>query len=175
MPFTPIHFGPGVLLKAVAPSRFSFAAFALANVVIDLEPLYHILRGDYPLHGPLHTLFGATATGLLVGVGISLLSDVSRQVPSVNYTASKLPDELQVELRMSACVLGGVVGGASHSLFDSLIYSDYHPLAPFSLRNPLLGSVAPDALVTSLLAAGAIGMAVLAVRVLVLRLNRRAG
>ena len=172
MPFTPIHFGPGVLLKAVAPSRFSFTAFVLANVVIDLEPLYHILRGDHPLHGPLHSLVGATMIGLLAGVGVSLIPQVARRAPLAQDTPSKLPDALQAELRLSACVLGGVVGGASHALLDAFIYSDFHPFLPFSGRNPLLGSITPNSLTQGLLVAGAIGVALLAVRAL---LARRAG
>ena len=175
MPFTPIHFGPGVLLKAVAPAHFSFTAFILGNVVIDLEPLYHILSGDSPLHGPLHSLVGATMTGVLAGVGLSLLSEASKRVSSIEDATSRLPRELQAELRMLACVFGGAVGGASHAFFDSLIYNDFYPLAPFSLSNPMLGSIAPDVLVTGLLFAGLIGVALLAARVIVTRLNRRAG
>jgi len=175
MPFTPIHFGPGVLVKAVAPARFSFTAFVLANVLIDFEPLYHILRGDSPLHGPLHSLVGATTTGVLAGVGLSLLSEASKRVSSIEDATSRLPSELQAELRMLACVFGGAVGGASHAFFDSLIYNDFYPLAPFSLSNPMLGSIAPDVLVPGLLFAGLIGVALLAARVIVTRLNRRAG
>jgi hypothetical protein len=106
MPFTPIHFGPGVLVKAAAPARFSFTAFVLANVVIDLEPLCHIVRGDSPLHGTLHSLVGATTTGVLAGVGLSLLSEASNRVPSIEDATSRLPSELQAEFRMLACVFG---------------------------------------------------------------------
>jgi len=175
MPFTPIHFGPGVLVKAVAPAQFSFTAFVLANVLIDLEPLFHIVMGDSPLHGPLHSLLGATATGVLAGVGLSLLSEASKRVPSIKDATSSLPIEFQAELRMLACVFGGAVGGTSHAYFDSLIYADFYPLVPFSLGNPMLGSIAPDVLVTGLLSAGLIGVALLTARVVVTRLNRRAG
>jgi len=175
MPFTPIHFGPGVLVKAVAPGQFSFTAFVLANVVIDLEPLYHIVRGNSPLHGPMHSLIGATTAGVLAGVGLSLLSEGSKRLFSIEAATSRLPNELQAELRMPACVLGGALGGASHAFFDALIYSDFHPLAPFSFGNPVLGSIAPDVLVTALLFAGLIGAALLIARVIVTRLNRRAG
>ena len=61
MPITPFHFGPGALFKAAAPAHVSWAVFALANVLIDLEPigLYYI-TGD-PAHPWLHTLAGALA------------------------------------------------------------------------------------------------------------------
>ena len=57
MPATPFHFGPGLLIKAVAPHQFSVAAYSVAQVVIDLESGYHLLRGDYPVHRQAHTFF----------------------------------------------------------------------------------------------------------------------
>lgn len=39
MPITPFHFGPGALIKAMAPQHVSWTAFALANGLIDLEPI----------------------------------------------------------------------------------------------------------------------------------------
>ena len=50
MPITPFHFGPGALIKAAVPDHFSWTVFALANVVIDLEPVsLFFLIGD-PAH-----------------------------------------------------------------------------------------------------------------------------
>lgn len=60
MPFTPIHLGIGALGKAALGRRFSFAVFATAQVLMDLEPgfvMYFDL--DEPLHGLSHTLPGA--------------------------------------------------------------------------------------------------------------------
>jgi hypothetical protein len=62
MPFTPLHFGPGLIVKAAVPGQFSLTAYTLANIAVDLEPLCHIVRRDYPLHGPFHTLPLATLT-----------------------------------------------------------------------------------------------------------------
>jgi hypothetical protein len=172
MPFTPLHFGPGLIVKTAAPTRFSLTAFIVANVAIDVEPLYHIIQGDYPVHGPLHTLLGATTTGLLAGVSVFLLSQLSRRVPFLQNTTGKLPTFVQAEFILSACILGGVIGGISHSLIDALIYSDVHPFAPMSLQNPFLGSVRPDALTNSLVLAGAVGFALLIFVALFLRRAR---
>jgi hypothetical protein len=161
MPFTPFHFGPGLIIKAAAPSQFSLTAYTLANVAVDLEPLYHIVRGDSPLHGPLHTLPFATLTGLLVGAGVSLLPKAFR---ASRETIGKYPDALRAEFRLPECIIGGVLGGMSHSLIDSLIYTDFYPFAPFSELNPLHGLVAPGALVGGLFWAGVIGLALLAIR-----------
>ena len=162
MPFTPLHFGPGLIIKAAAPSQFSLTAYTLANVAVDLEPLYHILRGDYPLHGPMHTLPLATLTGLLVGAGVSLLPKAFRDGPA----AEKLPDALRAEFRLPECILAGVLGGMSHSLIDSIIYTDFHPLAPFSAQNPLHGLITPNALSYGLFLTGVIGLVLLAIRAL---------
>jgi hypothetical protein len=71
MPITPLHFGPGLLLKATAPHHFSWCAFVAANVLIDIEPAaYWIIEGE-PHHRFLHTYFGATIVGV-VAAAISL-------------------------------------------------------------------------------------------------------
>ena len=51
MPFTPFHLGPGALFKAIGGNRFSFMVFGGSQVLMDVEPLVHILRGDAVLHG----------------------------------------------------------------------------------------------------------------------------
>jgi len=164
MPFTPLHFGPGLIVKAAAPSQFSLTAYTLANVAVDLEPLYHIVRGDYPLHGPFHTLPLATLTGLLVGVGVSLLPKAFRTVSSKD-TDRTYPDALRAEFRLPTSIIGGVLGGLSHSLIDSLIYTDFHPFAPLSAQNPLHGLITPGDLSYSLFLAGVIGLVLLVSRI----------
>lgn len=42
MPLTPSHFGPALLVKSLAPRRFSWGAFIAATVVIDCETAYNI-------------------------------------------------------------------------------------------------------------------------------------
>jgi hypothetical protein len=37
MPFTPYHFGPGALVKAIMPRHFSFTVFCFAQIVTDFE------------------------------------------------------------------------------------------------------------------------------------------
>lgn len=167
MPFTPLHFGPGLIVKAAAPSHFSLTAYTLANVAVDLEPLYHIVRGDTPLHGPFHTLPLATLTGLLMGVGVSLLPKVFR-ASSLQRADGKYPDALRAEFRLPTSIIGGVLGGISHSLIDSLIYTDFHPFAPLSAQNSLHGLVTPGALSYGLFLAGVIGLVLLVLRALLI-------
>ncbi len=65
MPITPFHLGPGLALKSCSPRAFSLTAFVIAQVIIDLEPLYYLLRNDYPWHRFMHTLSGATLVTVL--------------------------------------------------------------------------------------------------------------
>ena len=68
MPITPFHFGPGALFKVLAPRHFSWTCFALANILIDLEPVtLFLLIGD-PAHPWLHTLPGALAVAAIAAI-----------------------------------------------------------------------------------------------------------
>ena len=68
MPFTPFHFGPGLALKGVAAPVFSWSAFAAAQVLIDCETLYYLVRQEYPVHRFFHSFLGATAAGLVAAI-----------------------------------------------------------------------------------------------------------
>ncbi len=68
MPFTPFHMGAALLLKPVARERFSVLVFGVSQVLIDIEPLARIIRGDTILHGFTHTLCGALAIGAAAAV-----------------------------------------------------------------------------------------------------------
>jgi len=65
MPFTPLHFGPGALVKSIAPRHFSLQVFILAQILIDIEPGLGLLMGWEDLHGPTHTWPGALVIALL--------------------------------------------------------------------------------------------------------------
>jgi hypothetical protein len=74
MPFTPYHLGPGLLLKSVLRGNLSFMAFAVTQVIIDCETLYHLLRGEWPVHRTLHSYLGSVITGTAVGVMLCAVS-----------------------------------------------------------------------------------------------------
>ena len=68
MPFTPLHMGPGMAVKAACPRHFSIIVFGLTQIVIDSEILWHLARQDYPLHAFWHTYFGATVLAALLTI-----------------------------------------------------------------------------------------------------------
>lgn len=64
MPFTPMHMGPGIAIKAVMQRRFSLMVFDSSQIVMDIEPLVAMMRDKGELHGLSHTVLGATVLGL---------------------------------------------------------------------------------------------------------------
>lgn len=158
MPFTPFHFGPGLLVKGLAPRRFSWAAFVAAQVLIDCETLYYILRHEYPLHRELHTFAGAASAGL--GTALILLG-LRRLAPGLAGRLESSAPCLKSEASKAGIVAGGLIGGASHPFLDGLMHGDIRPFAPWTDANPLLGAVGLGALHLSCLAAALIGAALI--------------
>src|SRR5262245_44711591 len=123
MPFTPFHFGPGLFAKAMAPRQVSLAAFAATQVVVDIEPLYYIVRGEYPVHRWTHTVWLAGAIGLATGAALSL---------AARRWLARAHRLVRTDLGMAAALLGGFLGGVTHPLLDGLMHRDVRALRPFS-------------------------------------------
>ena len=157
MPFTPFHFGPGALVHAVAPRHVSFVAFCAANVVIDIEPLVWIVRGEAPLHRLAHTFVGAVAVAL---VTVALLLAAVRAAAALGLPAARSGPRLTA----TRIAIGAALGSVSHVVLDSIMHADMRPLAPWSAANPLLGAVALDALHGARVVAGLVGIALAGVQ-----------
>ncbi len=157
MPFTPFHFGPGAALHALAPRRVSFLAFCAANVFTDIEPLYYMLAGQYPIHRFLHTFPGATVTTFVIVIGFLF----ARRAPPRLH----LPDLLAWrELQPFQVLLGAATGTCTHILLDSVMHADLRPFAPLSNANPLLHAVSVSQLHALCIALGALSIAIMAIR-----------
>ena len=139
MPFTPFHFGPGALIKTCAPRHVSFTVFAFSQVLIDIEPLWFMLRGEYPIHRFFHSYVGASVIVLaacflgrpICGV---VLAFVRAQLKP---TISSLVASARIIPRLAA-LTGAITGAYSHVFLDSIMHSDIRPFAPFSENNPTL-------------------------------------
>jgi hypothetical protein len=164
VPFTPFHFGPGLLLKSASPRRLSMAAFVAAQVVIDVESLYWLLRGAWPVHRLLHTFLG----GACVGVGVAVVLRAFARTPVGQRLAQR--SGLTGEFETVPVFVGSLVGGLSHSVLDGIMHADIQPLRPFSEANPLLGSLDLFNLHLACVVTGFLGAAILTIR----RLARRA-
>lgn len=139
MPFTPFHFGPGALIKACAPQHVSFTVFAFTQVLIDVEPLYFMLRGEYPVHRFFHSYLGATLVVLaayllgrpIAGIALALFrTQLKPTIASLVEAGRSIP--------RIAALIGAVTGAYSHILLDSIMHADVRPFAPFSESNPIL-------------------------------------
>jgi hypothetical protein len=157
MPFTPFHFGPGAALHALAPRQLSFMAFAGANVLVDVEPLYYMLIGQEPLHRFFHTYIGVTLV-MLATVAVFLLA---RRLARTVWLPN--PGDWQA-LRLRPVMLGAAAGSYSHIVLDSVMHADIHPLAPFSQANALYLIVSLDALHNFCLLSGVLALVWLAAR-----------
>lgn len=173
MPFTPFHMGPAAALKAAAPRHLSLTVFGFSQVLIDLEPLYYILRHEAILHRFFHTYVGATLVGLaavvigrpvcqwLLGVWLRLWHALAGQA---QRETSRETARAGSRIGLGAAVAGAFLGVYSHVVLDSIMHADIRPLAPFSQANPLFRVLSLDALHQLCLLSGIAGLIVLALR-----------
>jgi membrane-bound metal-dependent hydrolase YbcI (DUF457 family) len=154
MPITPFHFGPGALVHGIAPRYVSFLSFCTANVLIDVEPGYYMMTGQFPLHRFLHTIIGAT---LVIAAIVVLYGAMKRLVLIPNILRWR-------ELTKKQVAIGAALGAYSHLIFDSIMHLDIRPLSPFSESNAFLNFVPLSELHLFCVAAGILGFAVLAIR-----------
>lgn len=139
MPFTPFHFGPGILLKSVLRKRFSLIVFCLTQIIIDIQPLVVMLSGKGRVHGFTHTYIGATLIAILSGtIGKYLFEWVVRNI--------SLTKKFKIEISWKIAFLSSFIGAYSHIVLDSIMHSDIEPFAPFVLTNSLFRLVSIESL-----------------------------
>lgn len=162
MPFTPFHFGPALLLKGVWPRWFSFSAFVASQVAIDLETLYWLHRGEWPVHRYLHTFLGGAVVGSAAALAVSL---ILRRL-AARFPGARENGALGAEAALGPALTGGLVGGLSHALLDGIMHWDIQPFRPVTAGNPLLELVNVVHLHVGCAAAGLLGGMLLLGRIL---------
>jgi membrane-bound metal-dependent hydrolase YbcI (DUF457 family) len=139
VPITPFHFGPGMLFHGAAPRHVSFIAFVAANCITDVESVYNVLQGNFPVHRFLHTFVGAT---LVVVMTVALFMFTRRMARGV-----RLPNWFEwQQLTLPAVVVGALLGSFSHIVLDGIMHADMRPFAPWSDANPFLHAISLSAL-----------------------------
>jgi len=139
VPITPFHFGPGVLFHAAAPHRVSFIAFIAANCITDVESIYNVLNGNFPVHRFLHTFVGAAVSAALAIALFLSMRWLARSNPLPNLF------EWQ-QLTPGPVIVGALLGSYSHVVLDGIMHADMRPFAPWSDANPFLHAVSLGAL-----------------------------
>lgn len=159
MPFTPLHLGPGAVLKALLGRHFSFLVFSGTQVLMDIEPLVRMLRGDAVLHGPTHTLAGATVVALVACAIGRPISHFALQLWNAREDAASPWRARRVPIAWHAVVIAAFVGAWSHVLLDGIMHDDLRPFAPWSDATPWLHAIDVDALHAACLATAVVGAA----------------
>ena len=164
LPITPFHFGPGALIKCVAPGLVSWTVFALANVLIDLEPIALFLLTGEPAHPWLHTLPGAILVAIVAATAGRQLCEWflrwwNRQLSPAQARWFAVP----AQIGRAAAWAGAFLGTVSHILLDAVMHVDVRPFWPLYPGNPMQGWIAIERLQWGCVAAGVLGIAVLAI------------
>lgn len=150
MPFTPIHMGPGIAIKAILQSSFSLMVFGWTQIVMDIQPLIVIITGEGHLHGFTHTYIGAIIIAIISAISGKYFSEFGLKLLNI-----KGQDEIKITWLVS--LTSAIIGSLSHVFLDSIMHSDVQPFYPFSLVNDFQGLVSSGVLHKFCLYSGMIG------------------
>ena len=150
MPFTPVHMGPGILIKAILQSSFSLMVFGWTQIVMDLQPLIVIITGAGHLHGFTHTFVGALLIAMIAALSGKYLSEFGLKL-------LKLGGPEPIEIKWWVAFLSALIGSFSHVFLDAIMHSDVEPFFPFSLNNGFLALVSIETLHRLCLYSGLLG------------------
>jgi membrane-bound metal-dependent hydrolase YbcI (DUF457 family) len=137
MPFTPLHMGPGILIKAILQGSFSLMVFGWAQIVMDIQPLYVIISNTrhLELHGFSHTYLGATLLAVLSALSGKYLSEFSLKLLGLSTLTQP------IKIVWGIAFFSAFIGTYSHVVLDSIMHSDIQPYYPFASGNHLLAII----------------------------------
>jgi len=142
MPYTPVHLGPGMAIKAAAGRHFSIVVFGLTQVAIDIEVVWHYFQSGSPLHQFWHTTLGATVVAAVFAVAGKPASQAIKSAWNRLARRWSVPGlAVRVHTSWLAALTGAVIGAYSHLLFDSIFHRSMQPLWPWTTANPFFGLV----------------------------------
>ena len=153
MPFTPIHMGPGILLKAILQSSFSLMVFGWTQIVMDIQPLIVLITGEGHLHGFTHTYVGAVLLAIFSALTGKYLSELGLIIIG-------LSKDKPIKIIWWVCFLSAFVGSFSHVFLDSIMHADVEPFYPVTLDNPFHGIISISVLHKVCLYSGLMGAAI---------------
>ena len=173
MPFTPLHMGPGILIKSILQGSFSLMVFGWTQIVMDLQPLFVMITGEGHLHGFSHTYIGASLIALFSALSGKYLSELGLKILGINHkqgillTQKSLPQstmpanhEDSITIVWLVAFFSAFVGSFSHVFLDSIMHTDVEPFFPFTLNNYFHALISIEALHQLCLYSGLFGAAI---------------
>lgn len=154
MPFTPLHMGPGILIKSVLQGSFSLMVFGWAQIVMDLQPLFVLITGEGHLHGFSHTYIGATLLAIISALSGKYLSEFALIRVGI---ATKLDP---VQINWWVVFISAFIGTYTHVAIDSIMHGDIEPFYPVSQVNNLLNLISVGELHQYCIYSGLVGAAI---------------
>lgn len=165
MPFTPYHFGPGLLLGVVLFPFLDFSTMIVASVILDFEPIFVlILNLPGPLHGFFHTYLGATIVACVLSIAIYPFRGYLNKLVSIFG--------LHQESSFRHILPASLIGTYSHIFLDSFIYLEMNPFYPL-IGNPFIGVLAVSFVYSSCVYLGLLGLGLYIARILYFQLKPR--
>jgi membrane-bound metal-dependent hydrolase YbcI (DUF457 family) len=136
MPFTPFHWGLALLIQALLLFLDPIALF-IGVVIPDIEGICYLLFPNLGCvtHGVLHSFFGATFLGIIVGFGSYIIHKIIRKIDFKidNPTPFALP-----KYSLPICLLSAFIGTFCHVILDAFLYEDQQLCYIFPIENPFL-------------------------------------
>jgi membrane-bound metal-dependent hydrolase YbcI (DUF457 family) len=129
MPFTPIHMGPGLLIKAFLQGSFSLMVFGWSQIIMDIQPLIVILTKQGHLHGFTHTFVGATLIAVISVVSGKHLSEYGLRFLKISNV------ENPIKISWAVASISAFIGAYSHVVLDAIMHTDVEPFYPITLVN----------------------------------------
>ena len=139
MPFTPLHLGPAVVLKAGTGKTMSLTVFAFSQVAMDVEVLVRIAIDADRLHGFTNTNLGAS---VVLFASVLLGRPICRAFLGWwNRNLSTRQSELlsiDPDISWLAAWSGGILGVYSHWFLDAMMHADARAAWPLAPGNPFI-------------------------------------
>lgn len=151
MPFTPIHMGPGILIKALLQGSFSLMVFGWAQIIMDIQPLIVLITGEGHLHGVSHTYVGASLLAIFSALSGKYLSEFGLLILGVSKKSNP------IKIAWWVVFVSAFIGTYSHVVLDSIMHSDVEPFYPITLHNSLYSIITIDQLHKLCLYSGIVG------------------
>ncbi len=153
MPFTPIHMGPGIFIKALLQGSFSLMVFGWTQIIMDIQPLVVLITGEGHLHGFSHTYIGASILAIISALSGKYLSQIGLIILGISK-------DNPIIIAWWVAFISAFIGSYSHVYLDSIMHQDVEPFYPFNLVNNFHGLVSIATLHKICMYSGLLGAAI---------------